>query len=104
MPFGKPNAAPVATPVSTYTPPDLKDLYEAFRSTGNVPYSYYGVSAPTRKGELDLVRKSYPGAFSPGSAAAPEREVDPLAEKLLSMGPLGAIFSGMYNWSKSRGG
>ena len=52
----------------TYTPPDLRSLYNQFRETGQVPYSYYGVGAPTREGELEAMRGSYPGAFSTPSA------------------------------------
>ena len=54
----------------TYTPPALESNYQTFRDTGNVPYSYYGVGAPTREGEVDLVRKSYPGAFSQAAPPA----------------------------------
>lgn len=54
-----------------YTPPSLQDVYAQFRETGRVPYSYYGAGLPTRDGEADRVRASYPGAFSnpaqPGS-------------------------------------
>jgi len=59
---------------TTYAPPKLPDVYGQFRETGQVPYSYYGVAAPTREGELDLVRKSYPTAFSQSTAAAPPKK------------------------------
>jgi hypothetical protein len=49
----------------TYKAPELDSVYQQYRDTGQVPYSYYGVGGPTREGEFDLVRKSYPGAYTP---------------------------------------
>jgi hypothetical protein len=46
-----------------YTAPDIRTLYKTFQETGTVPYSYYGAGSPTRRDELELVRKSQPGAF-----------------------------------------
>jgi hypothetical protein len=70
-----PSSTPGPTQEEVYTPPDLRKLFKAFQETGTVPYSYYGVSAPTREGELDLVRASYPGAFS--MVDTPQAEMPP---------------------------
>lgn len=51
-------------PDMVYTAPDMRDVYKQWRDTGRVPYSYYGAGAPTRDGELEAVKSSYPGAFS----------------------------------------
>lgn len=74
----------------TYAPPDLKSLYETFRETGTVPYSYYGVNAPTREGELDAMKKSYPGAFT--AASAPQIQ-DPRQQQ--HSNPLTSLFSAL---------
>ncbi len=88
---------------SIYTPPDMKSVYQQFRDTGNIPYSYYGVGAPTREGELDLVRASYPGAFSTVSAQTPaqpqrrQRNINPM------MAILGTAFSRMFGQRPQHG-
>ncbi len=65
-------------PAEIYTAPNINSLYDTFRSTGKVPYSYYGVSAPTDPKELALVKQSYPGAFyQPPTPAPPPTQPKP---------------------------
>jgi len=101
--------AQAPAPAQVYTPPSLDSVYQMFRDSGTVPYSYYGVNSPTRDGELDLVKKSYPGAFSqstaPASVPASTRQpsgVDPLIARLMKMGPIGAIMGGLAMAGKAR--
>jgi hypothetical protein len=62
----------------TYTAPKTADVYKQYRDTGQIPYSYYGVGAPTREGEMDLVRRSYPNAFSQASGQPMGSSSDPM--------------------------
>ncbi len=70
---GGSDEAPATPPAATetYAAPDLKGVYQTFRDTGNVPYSYYGQGAPTNADELARVKAAYPGSFTAGAPAAP---------------------------------
>lgn len=84
---------PVQAPQNfTYTPPKMGDVYAQYRATGQIPYSYYGVGAPTREGELELLRKSYPGAFADAPTPTPSAPKDP---KYAKMDGLGGVFQNL---------
>ena len=71
--FDRPEAerqeAPKA-PDMVYTAPNVRDVYKQWRETGHIPYSYYGVGAPTREGEVEALKRSFPTAFSQPPAPA----------------------------------
>lgn len=73
-----PAPAPAPKPTENYTAPDLRSLYATFKETGTVPYSYYGQGAPTRDGEIEALKKSFPGAFTaPPARPAPRPQPAP---------------------------
>jgi hypothetical protein len=84
---------PENQPEVAYNPPSLDSLYQAFRESGTVPYSYYGAGAPTREGELDIVRKQHPGAFP--TPATPPPAPTPPARPQMPGGPFGMLFSAL---------
>ncbi len=102
----QPEAPKAPEPKEIYTPPPVGDLYKQFSETGRVPYSYYGVSAPTREGELDLVRASYPGAFSMEQPPAPSPTPTPTPDQgnqspWSQLGPLGGLLDILFSLGRS---
>lgn len=85
-------AAPAA-PKETYSAPDLRKIYETYKATGQVPYSYYGQGAPTNAEELALVRGSYPGAFTQAAQPQPAPQMPGRPSSIFDR-LFGALFQG----------